>query len=154
MSNGFDPDVFRKQFPEFSDPTKYPDAMLQLYWDTATMFMATEDCPCAILQGPRRVAALNMLTAHLLALAQSRLPVEEGGSGTGGQGGYETSASIGDVSVSNMAPPAKDGWQFFLTQTPYGQQLWALLSLLAVGGVSYGGLPERQGFRKVGGVFW
>lgn len=147
----YDDAAFRAQFPEFSNTTDYPEATIQIFWDTATVFISDQDSPCTILQGKSRRAALNMLTAHLMTLSAQ---AAQGPAGAGqSQGGYETSASIGDVSVARMAPPVKNGWQFFLSQTPYGQQLWALLSMLAAGGWSVGGLPERTGFRKVGGVF-
>jgi hypothetical protein len=152
----FDPSAFRLMYPEFADKTKYPDAMLEMYWDLATVFVSTEGCPCGSVSGKQRQAILNMLTAHLLALstqAQGDGSTPGGSGGSASAGGYETSSHIGEISVSRMAPPATDGWQFWLAQTPYGQQLWALLGLLAVGGFAIGGLPERTGFRKIGGVF-
>lgn len=147
----YDDASFRAQFPEFSNTTDYPEAMISGFWDVATMFISDSDNPCSILNGNARRGALNMLTAHLMTLSAQQT---QGPAGAGqSQGGYETSATIGDVSVGRMAPPTKNGFQFWLTQTPYGQQLWALLALKAVGGWSVGGLPERKGFRKVGGVF-
>ena len=147
----YDDAAFRDQFPEFKDTTLYPEPKIHGFWDLATMFISDSDNPCSILAGNARRGALNMLTAHLMTLSDQQT---QGPAGAGqAQGGYETSASIGDVSVSRMAPPVKNGFQFWLTQTPYGQQLWALLSLKAVGGWSVGGLPERTGFRKIGGVF-
>lgn len=148
----YDDANFRAQFPEFSDTAKYPEATIQIFWNIAIEFISDSDSPCSILRGNTRRAALNMLTAHLMVLSSQ---AAQGPAGAGqSQGGYETSATIGDVSVSRMQPPVKNGWQFWLSQTPYGQQLWALLSLKAVGGWSVGGLPERTGFRKIGGVFF
>lgn len=149
----FDPVKFRTMFPEFADETKFPDAMLEMYWDVATAFVSTAGCPCGSISGKQRQAILNMMTAHLLALSSQAEGVGTGGSGAVSAGGYEVSSSIGEISVSRMAPPATDGWKFWLAQTPYGQQIWALTSLLSVGGLAIGGLPERTGFRKIGGVF-
>lgn len=64
-----------------------------------------------------------------------------------------TSASEGSVSVGMMAPPAKNGWQFWLSSTPYGVQLGALLGVASAGGVFIGGSEERAAFRKAGGVW-
>jgi hypothetical protein len=96
------------------------------------------------------------LTAHLLALGtmQTAGAGGQGQSAGGVQGGFITSATVGEVSVAKLAPPATNGWQWWLASTPYGQALWALLSVKAVGGFAIGGLPEREGFRKVGGVFF
>ena len=149
----FDIAAFRLMFPEFSDDTKYPDQMLEMYWDLATAFITTNSCPCGSLSGKQRAAALNMMTAHLLALSTQADGTGTGDSGAASGGGYQIGSTIGEISVSRMTPPATDGWQFWLSQSPYGQQLWALVSLLAVGGLSIGGLPERTGFRKIGGVF-
>jgi hypothetical protein len=147
----YDDALFRAQYPEFSDTVKYPEQMIHMFWDVAIQFISDTDNPCSMLQGGARRYALNALTAHLMILSSQ---ASQGPAGAGqSQGGYETGATIGDVSVSRMAPPVKNGWQFWLSQTPYGQQLWAMLSLKAVGGWSVGGLPERTGFRKIGGVF-
>jgi hypothetical protein len=146
--------LFREMFPEFKDKTEYPESLIEAYYDMATLFIMGGSCPWSALSGKRLAAALNMLTAHLLVLGRQRDPDSGGESATGMQGGFITSATVGEVSVAALAPPAKDGWEWWLAGTPYGQELWALLKLLAVGGFALGGLPEREGFRKVGGVFW
>lgn len=149
----YDDALFRAQFPEFSDETKYPRAVINAYWDMATLFISDVECYWNTLKGKRLATALNMLTAHLLLLGINARAV--GGKTPGSkQGGFTTSATVGEVSVSKLAPPATDGWQWWLSGTPYGQMLWALLEMLAVGGTSVGGLAERDSFRKAGGVFW
>lgn len=148
----YDDALFRAQFPEFADTTKYPAALLSAYWSMATSFITASGSPCGALGASGLPLALNYMTAHLYVLAQLQAAAA-GGPGSS-QGGFETSASIGEVSVATMAPPAATMWQWWLAQTAYGQALAALLSVLAVGGTSVGGLPERYGFRKVGGVFF
>ena len=86
------------------------------------------------------------MTAHLLFLNKK---IDDGNNATGAV----QSATEGSVSVSFTAPPSRDGWEYWLSSTPYGVQLWALLSGLMVGGAYIGGLPERKAVRKVGGVF-
>lgn len=147
----YDDTSFRTMFPEFSDQTKYPAATIELYFDLAKVFISDDGSPCSGLVGKTLRAALNYMTAHLMVLSQQQAA---GASGTSNQGGFETSATIGEISITKLAPPAKDAWDYWLYQTPYGQALMALLSALAVGGVSVGGLPEREAFRKVGGVFF
>lgn len=154
MALTFDVDLFRQQFPEFADTTTYPTPMLQMYWTLANQFIATDGGPCAMLEGDSAALALNMMTAHILSLWKQNADAA-GGAGAGtDQGGFQTSASIGEISVSKLAPPVKGAWDWWLAQTPYGQALWALLGVKSVGGLSVGGLPEREGFRKIGGVFW
>jgi len=149
----FDASIFRAQFPEFSDTAKYSDAFLGLWWDVASEFIDSTDSPCRSLSGKQLRLALSFMTAHLLTLNRPVQADETNGDAGSTQGGFETSATIGSISVTKLAPPAADGWQWWLAQTTYGQSLWALLSIVAVGGTSIGGLPEGLGFRKIGGVF-
>lgn len=142
--------AFRAQFPEFADETAYPEALIEMYFGLAMQFISTTGSPCSGFSGSQLQVALNYMTAHLLALGKQAMSAPPGSV----QGGFDTSATIGEISVSKLAPPVKGPWDWWLYQTPYGQALMALLSVLAVGGISVGGMPEREGFRKVGGVFW
>jgi len=147
--------LFRQQFPEFADVAKYPEVRLSMYWTVATMFVCSDSSPYNVLNGQRLVVILNYVVAHLLTIGQQAEDASKQGAAAGStMGGFTTGATIGEVTVSKMAPPAADGWQWWLSSTPYGQALWAMLEVLAVGGMSIGGLPEREAFRKVGGVFW
>jgi hypothetical protein len=146
----YDDVLFRKQFPEFANATTYPETLISAYFDMAQMFISTGGSSAAILRGNQLSLALNQMTAHLLVLGQQAAQGQPGSN----QGGFDISASMGEISVSKLAPPAKDSWDWWLCQTSYGQALLALLSALAAGGFSLGGLNERSGFRKAGGVFW
>lgn len=146
----YDDAAFRLQFPEFADQAAYPEPLIHQYFDLAMIFISATGSPCSALRGAALQAALNYMTAHLLSLG---IQAQAGAPGSS-QGGFNTSSTIGEISVSKLAPPAKDAWDWWLYQTPYGQALMALLSALAVGGFSVGGLPEREGFRKADGVFW
>lgn len=136
--------AFRTAFPAFSDVAAFPNALLQGNWDSAACIISTND-GCYSLRGASRERALNLLTAHLTALgviiASGQTP------------GVMTQATIDKVSITLQAPPVKTEFEWWLTQTPYGQQLLALLQAKAAGGIVVGGLPERLAFRKVGGTF-
>jgi hypothetical protein len=151
MSAAYDDALFRAQFPEFADTTKYPEALLSGYWDMAANFISPVDCPFNILNGGALALALNYMTAQLLTLGQQALANATPGSD---QGGFIVSAKIGEIIIAKLPPPAANTWQWWLGQTPYGQALLAMLQVLSVGGLSIGGLPERQSFRKAGGLFW
>lgn len=142
--------LFRAQIPTMTEAL-YSDGTVTVFWDIATDYIDnTHDNPCMMLNGKRLAYALNLMTAHLLAINKSMLDSDDANSE---QGGFITSASIGDVSVTKAEIPSTDVWSWWLGQTPFGQQLMALLSIAAVGGTSVGGLDERSGFRKAGGVF-
>lgn len=136
-----DLDKFRTAFPEFANVTAYPDARLELWWQAVICAMddaaMCDDCA---------ETYFYLMLAHIAKL------MTKAATGSA-QVGAKTSATIDKVSVAYAAPPYKDGWEYWLSQTPYGIELWALLGMLAVGGLYIGGRPETRGFRKVGGRF-
>lgn len=140
----FDVAAFRAMFPVYADPTKYPDPQLSGYFVMATMYINPDDRP--IICGPQLQLALDLMTAHLLysfdLLAAGKAQVS-----------VTTGASIDKVSVSLQPPPIANAWQQWLSTSPYGLQLWALLEIAGIGGITVGGSDEREGFRKAGGVF-
>lgn len=150
----YNDEAFRKAFPEFANPAEYPEGVISNYFAMAQMFISSGDSPFNILNGSQLQLALNQMTAHLMMLGRQAMAAATDGTPEANQGGIETSASIDAISVQTMQPPVKGAWDYWLYQTAYGQMLLALLSVLAVGGMSYGGLPEREGFRKIGGVFF
>ena len=145
----FDVAQFRQALPAFAYETQYPDAILQVYWDTATCYISDEDYGC--LTGACRRQVLNLMTAHLCVISEN---AQKGSDASSGQvTNFITSATVDKETVSVAQPPAKDQWSWWLSTTPYGQQLQALLSANIAGGLYIGGLPEKSAFRKVGGVF-
>jgi len=150
MSNAitFNEDLFRAQCPAFADITAYPTVVLQMYWDEVGSFIV-DGGTYGMLQGDSTVLAMNYMVAHFLELAKLNKT-----KGTSKQGGYKTSAGIDKISVQYLAPPNKDQLSWWMNQTNYGAALLALLEIKSVGGFSVGGLNERGGFRKAGGIFW
>ena len=151
MSLAYDDALFRAQLPEFKDATKYPPALIETFWDVATLYVSSSGCPCNILTGKQLAYAVNLMAAQLMVLSQQQSNAAQG-PGTE-QGGFVTSATIGEISVSNMPPPAADMWTWWMAKTPYGQALAGLLRMLSRGGLHVGGLPEGDAFRRVGGIF-
>jgi hypothetical protein len=133
---------FRSLFPAMADAVTFPNTLIEAQWMQAQCFIS----PGKTLRGHCYENALYLMTAHLtwsnhmISLGQTTA-------------GVVTGATISKVSVSITPPPARSAWQFWLSTTPYGLQLWALLNIKAAGGAYIGGLPERTAFRKVGGVF-
>lgn len=142
----FNPSTFRQLFPQFSDAGVWPDVRLQMQFDLATGYVSDDEYGCMPLAA--RTAALNLMTAHLCALA-----VIIAQNGYSGQVGVVQAATVDGISITLTPPPVKSQWRWWLNSTPYGAQLAALLEAQAVGGFYIGGLPERAAFRKVGGYF-
>ena len=134
----FDYNLFITQIPAYSDPTKYPEATLQVWWDIAINYVSDVG-NCGSLQGSARQYAINLMMAHLiylsLQIAANQVP------------GMMQGATIDKVSVNLVPPPVPNQWQWWLGTSPYGQQLLALLQAHSAGGYYIGGSPTMAGFR-------
>lgn len=141
----FTPAGFRAQFPAFADPVAWPDDMLQAQFDMACCHISPKSGKR--LHGESLTQALYLMTAHLLFLLS-------GGNGGGAATAMVNAATVDKVSVTLTPPPLKNQWAWWMSLTPYGASLLALLKHKAAGGLFVGGAPpERAGFRKAGGVF-
>ncbi len=140
----FDYAYFIGLFTEFNDPLAYPSSVLAGYWTLAESgyLPSTDQC---ILNGTALVTCLNLMTAHL---AKSFSQANSGKPGV-----VLTGATQGTVSASMAPAPFTNGYQYWLSTTPYGAQLWALLQVRSAGGIYVGGTLDRASFRRAGGRF-
>lgn len=140
----FDVTRFREAFPEFRDVLAWPEAMILNGHTMALCYISPTGGKR--LSGECRALAIDLMTAHLVFL--------DGQIMKGGATAMVSGASVDKVSVTLTPPPAKSQFSWWLSLTPRGQQLLALLKNKAAGGMYVGGLPaEREAFRKAGGVF-
>ena len=123
---------FRAAFPEFSDVTKYPDAMVNSCLTWAGYYVSTSKSGHINIE--RRTLMIELMAAHILFLRSQTVSATGGTASSSGGGstvsGQVVSATIGDVSVSVVAPKNADELSYWLNQTPYGQQFLALLRML------------------------
>lgn len=139
----FDVDDFRAQFPGlFPDPPN-TDALIEIFWSAAVCYVSPDTA--GPISADCRREILNFVTAHLITLSDSAQ--------AGNQAGFVVSASIDKISVTIQAPPSKTAFQFFLNQTHFGIQAYALLYAGGVGGSYFGGFNELGSFRRAGGAF-
>lgn len=141
----FDPAVFRTAYPLFANVACYPDDTLTGWFDAATNYISDVDYGCLNLSGKAQVLALNLMTAHIGFIFKT---IADGDTPA-----LMQSATIDKVTVTVTPPPVKSQFNWWLSLSPYGQQLLALLQTVGVGGFYAGGLPERSAFRRVGGGF-
>ena len=133
--------AFRTQFAAFADATAFPDGTLQAYWDTAGKYISQYYTNCLDdLSLAQRTLALNQMTAHIAQLFVL--------ANAGQSGGVVTAATIDKVSVTLEPPPARNEWQWWLNQTPYGAMLLTLLDVASVGGFFVGGFPTTFTLRR------
>ncbi len=139
----FDATLFRSQIKAYADPTQYPDAILQGFWDMAIQFVSDSNYGYLVDDG--RALALNYMTAHLVYLNNII--------SAGTAPGMVVQSTVDRTSVSLLQPPQRTQWHFWLNQSPYGQALMALLKANAVGGFFAGSQFPRGGFRQPDGSF-
>lgn len=120
-------------------------AALGATFTTATAIMTPYDG--CLLNGTALQLALNLMTGHLTQIAAMLV------ADPGAVVGPVANAAEGSVSLGLVPAPATSGWTYWLASTPYGQQLWALLSVKSAGGLMVGGSLERASFRQAGGFF-
>lgn len=125
---------FRTDFPEFSDTTRYPDSELQTFITQSMCYVSNVNY--GVLRNNCRKLAIELMVAHLQTL-QDR--ITSGQNATGQIG----STSIDSVSVSIIAPPNKDQFDYWLGLTPYGQRYLMLLLAHAPAGLYFGGSFQR-----------
>lgn len=133
----FDYATFIAQIPAYSNATDYPEATIQAYWDTAVFYVSDQNY-CGSVQSDKRQYAINLMVAHLIYIA--------GLVAAGQVPGLMQAATIDKVAVTLTPPPLKNQWQWWMSLSPYGQQLYALLQVNSVGGYYVGGAPVLAGF--------
>ena len=132
-------DEFRSAMPAFSDSTKYSDELVELFIDQSYNYISPhKGC---LLKCKSRRYAIELMAAHLLTLNDKIL------NGDMSAGGRIASANIDKISVSLEAPKNQNDWTYWLSLTPYGLALSALLSSKAPIGVYSGGINFRSSLR-------
>lgn len=141
----FNYSAFIALFPAYDNPNKYPQATLQAFWNNAINYIS-DNASFGILTAPARQQAINLMTAHLVyisdLIAAGTVPY------------LMQNSTIDKITVGLTPPPLKNQWQWWLSVSPYGQQLLALLQVYAAGGFYIGGSPQIAAFGYQGGRLW
>lgn len=127
---------FRGSFPEFQ-VADYPDALVQRFITMAEAYCSTKNFR---VKPAVRILLIELMTAHLITLSNID-PTTHESTGSSSVTGFETSASVGGVSVSLQAPIARNAFEQWINSTGYGQQYWALLVANCPTPVHYVGCP-------------
>ncbi len=135
----FDYAQFIALFPAYSNATLYPQATLQAFWNSAINYI-DDNKTCSPLNDAQRQYAINLMTAHLVyisgLIAAGTVPY------------LMQNATIDKVTVGLTPPPLKNQYSWWLSVSPYGQQLLSLLQVNSAGGFYVGGTPTLSGFRR------
>jgi len=117
--------VANPTFAAYTNATLYPEATLQLYWDNAINYVSNVTTAGQLTEEGRRLA-INLMVAHLVYIS--------GLAASGQVPSLMQNATIDKVQIALTPPPLKNQWQWWLSVSPYGQQLFALLQANSVGG--------------------
>lgn len=119
MNNGVPTyETFISDFPEFATVSQAEYS--RIYKRANIIFFS--DAPATAIN----LLACELLIAHMIYL-QNKTNAGQCGLSTGG---FVQSASVHDVSVSVSAMPTKDNLQYWLSLTPYGQELLGMIDAL------------------------
>ncbi len=133
---------FRTQFPEFTS-VLYTDGVVSRYLTMAEAYISTTNFR---IKPTTRILLIELMAAHLITLAKIDPTTQQATSGSS-PAGFETSATVGGVSVTLQAQMNKNSFDQWLNSTLYGQQYLALLTAVNPTGVHYIGIPNAFGIR-------
>lgn len=120
---------FRRDFPQFSDTTKYPDPVIQFRLSLADTLIDGS------AMGNMFPYLAELFVAHYMVLHAADTAAGALGGAGGSTSGVVTSKSVDKVSVSydnNSTLNADAGfWNF----SRYGAEFWQMLQLFGYGGI-------------------
>lgn len=123
---------FYTEYPEFNTEA-YTNICPTAFRQAKTYISIKND---GRLKDDKRVLAIYLLTAHISLLNYRNQTGQ-------GQSGAVASASVGEVNISYVQIPNLDSWSYWLSLTPYGLELLALLETLSCVPFYIGGSLER-----------
>lgn len=120
---------FRKDFPQFEDPLRYPEAQVQFRLNLADILLSEKITGTKIFP-----YLVELFVAHHMALfAQDQRSATVGGAG-GSASGVQTSKSVDKVSVSYDTSATLNPDAGFWNNTRYGAEFYQLITMFGAGG--------------------
>lgn len=129
---------FYKEFPEFNTET-YQTICPRAFRQTKSFFSTKN---YGRLKNDDRKTAFYLFCAHLSLLYFKNSTAMQTGAASNGAG-LVASANVGEVSVSYVQIPNLDNLEYWLSLTPYGLELLALLEIYTSAPFYFGGSFER-----------
>ncbi|EIC3241232.1 TPA: DUF4054 domain-containing protein [Escherichia coli] len=120
---------FRRDFPQFADPARYPESQIQFRLNLADVLLSENVTGKALFP-----YFVELFIAHYMTLwaADSRAMLA-GGAG-GSTNGVQSSKSVDKVSVSYDTSATLNPDAGFWNTTRYGAEFWQYLMLAGAGG--------------------
>lgn len=123
----FDIAAFRSAFPEFTDPTVYPDAMIN-FWAA----VAFELLPLCIWKN-LFTQATQLYVAHAITIAAQNVKESGNGGAPGTFGGVASNKAVGGASVAYDATDTSYQNAGWYNLTNYGKMLYAWIKMFGAG---------------------
>lgn len=120
---------FRRDFPQFSDATKYPDPVIQFRLNLADTLIDGS------AMGDMLPYLAELFVAHYMALYASDTAAGALGGAGGSTSGVVASKSVDKVSVSYDNSSTLNADAGFWNFSRYGAEFWQLLQFFGYGGV-------------------
>lgn len=122
--------TFRASFPEFADPTKYPDAQINFWIGISPVYLN----PCVYTDPAALDFVTQLFVAHNIVLSRTAQFTSQVGGIPGGVTGPTTSKQVDKVSYSSAAQlvALENGGAWNMTQ--YGIQFLQLARMWGAGG--------------------
>lgn len=120
---------FRRDFPQFSDATKYPDAVIQFRLNLADMLIDGS------AMGDMFRYLAELFVAHYMVLNAADTTAGVLGGAGGATSGVVASKSVDKVSVSYDNSSTLNADAGFWNFSRYGAEFWQILQLFGYGGV-------------------
>lgn len=120
---------FRRDFPQFFDATKYPDAVIQFRLNLADLLI---DGSAMAELFPYIV---ELFVAHYLALYSNDSKSAAVGGAGGSNSGVLTSKSVDKVSMGYDTSATLNPDAGFWNNTRYGSEFWQYISMFGFGGI-------------------
>lgn len=119
--------LFRTNFPEFSDATKYPDSMLT-YWGTVAEIMVIQ-----CIWKKMWPTGVSLYVAHQITLAAQNAKAGAIGGTPGISGGVPNTKTVGSVTVGFDSVVTSETGAGFWNLTNYGKQFYHLVQIFGAG---------------------
>ncbi|MBC8947219.1 DUF4054 domain-containing protein [Xenorhabdus indica] len=120
---------FRTDFPEFTDPTRYPDTAIQFYLGQADTLLDQDR------HGDQFVYLAELFTAHYVELRGKAIARSAMGGGVNSAGGgIVSSKTVDKVSVSYDTSGVINPDAGFWNNTAYGREFYWWWSMFGAGG--------------------
>lgn len=133
---------FLAEFPEFSADKGFTQAMVARCGKQASRYITEWRSGFPLKDPDDRLYAMFLMTGHLIAMRKNA--ADELANGNTPTGGRVRKATVGAVTVETDSPNSYtlDDYNYWLSQTVYGQELLAYLANSAPAGIFCNGRPD------------